>query len=85
MKTRKIWFAENLVNPEESGFALYPSTAEAFVVGMLNDDGKFVQRKFRALVTRGKAKMARQIDVLPAVAAALIVQCEMLRRSEQVP
>lgn len=79
----KIWFAENLVAPDESGFSYSKEKAEAFVVGMLRD-GLFNNSGYPNLVTMGKAQAPRLITVHKAVAATLIAYCQMIRRSEEV-
>lgn len=90
---RKIWFAENLIDPSESGFADNRNDAAAFVVAMINSkcvDGFIVAGSFDAacyprLVTWGKAKAFKQITVHKAVADSLLARCADIRDSEEAP
>lgn len=86
MTLRKIWFAENLVVPEESGFGRTKRDAEAFVAGMCELDearcaADFSGAAIARLVVERLARRAVRIRVPIAVAKTLLQRCEEFRQS----
>lgn len=85
----RVWFCENLVVPEGSGFARTSRAAKEFVCGMFNHDsdkdaGVFTDAGFGELVSAGQAKEPIVLDLPRVVAITLITRCEEIRESERV-